>query len=93
MRRRRVLHGEVKTIRPVRTDFDTQLEGPSDVDTAILDFGVGEEERRRYTRLMNEIARLERQAKAAKKAEAAAAVSWIRKAIAEYGITADDLCL
>ena len=43
--------------------------------------------------LMTEISRLERQAKVAKETEAAAAVSWIRKAIAEYGITAGDLSL
>ena len=40
---------------------------------------------------MAEIARLKVQANAAKEAEAAAAVRWIRKAIAEYGISVEDL--
>jgi DNA-binding protein H-NS len=54
---------------------------------------VDREEGRRYATLMKEIARLERQAVVAKKAEAAAAVRWIRKAIAEYRIRAAELGL
>jgi hypothetical protein len=88
-RRRRVLHGEVTTIRPVRNELGES----SDMDSATLQFGVGEAERSRYTELMNEIAGLEREAKAVKEAEARAAVRWIRKAIAEYGISASELGL
>jgi hypothetical protein len=62
------------------------------MDFATLQFGVGEKERSRYTELMNEIAGLEREAKV-KEAEARAAVRWIRKAIAEYGISASELGL
>jgi hypothetical protein len=42
---------------------------------------------------MTRIARLERQAQAAKKAEAAAAVRWIRRAIAQYQIHPEELGL
>jgi hypothetical protein len=71
----------------------TELGESSDIDFATLQFGVSEEERSRYTELMNEIAGLEREAKAVRDAEAAAAVRWIRKAIAEYGISASELGL
>jgi DNA-binding protein H-NS len=43
--------------------------------------------------LTKEIARLESQAEVAKKAEAAAAVRWIRKAIGEHEISAEELGL
>ena len=54
-------------------------------------FGVEPEEQQRYATLMAEIARLKLQAQAAKEEEAAAAVRWIRKAIAEYGIRSHEL--
>lgn len=97
-RRRRVPRGEVKIIRPAATaSSSTPLEHKSETEQptglGLSDFGVAPEEKSRYTKLMTEISRLERQAKAAKETEAAAAVSWIRKAIADYGITADDLSL
>ena len=101
LRRRRVLHGEVKIIRPASTDSPARAKGQglSDLgrsverDSGFLDFGVGQDEGRRYATLMTEIAKLERQAKAAKAAEAAAAVRWIRKAIVEYTISKDELGL
>lgn len=97
-RRRRVPHGEVTIIRPVAIDL-SEIERPSDFgrpheqSVAVPDFGVAPEDQRRYVKLLTEIARLERQAQAAKQAEAAAAVHWIRKAIAEYAIGADELGL
>lgn len=46
-----------------------------------------------YARLMAKILKLERQAEAVKKAEAASAMRWIRRAVADHGLTADDLGL
>ena len=43
--------------------------------------------------LAGKILRLERQAQALEQAEAAHAVRWIRQAVADYGLTADDLGL
>ena len=93
-RRRRVLHGAVTTIRPATADSGADRgpgSEPHEGVLAFLDFGVGEEERRRYKTLMNKIAELQLQAKTAKESEAAAAVRWIRKAIAEYGICRSEL--
>jgi hypothetical protein len=42
---------------------------------------------------MARILKLERQAEAVKRVEVARAVRWIRQAVADYGLTADDLGL
>jgi DNA-binding protein H-NS len=44
-----------------------------------------------YTQIQAEIAKLERQANAARKGEVAGVVKRIKEAIAEYGLTAQDL--
>jgi hypothetical protein len=54
---------------------------------------MSSEKRGRYEVLLTQIAKLRRQADAARKAEAAIAVRWIRKAILEYQIGPDDLGL
>jgi hypothetical protein len=54
-------------------------------------FGTDPAEQRRYEALMAKIAGLERQAVAAKRREAAVAIRWIRKAIRDYGIGAQEL--
>ena len=54
---------------------------------------MSSEAKGRYELLLTQIAKLRRQADAAKKAEAAIAVRWIRKAILEYQIGPDDLGL
>jgi hypothetical protein len=53
------------------------------------DFGPS----RRYEMIVAEIARLKRAARAARKAEVAAAVRWIRKMIAAYGIEPAELAV
>lgn len=95
-RRHRVTHGEVTIIRPVASDLSeterlSELDGPAEGHGALPHFGVEPQEQRRYATLMAEIARLKLQAQAAKRTEAAAAVRWIRKAIAEFEIGAADL--
>ena len=54
-------------------------------------FGVDLEAQSRHEKLVARIAQLERQAETARKAEAAAAVRWIKKAIDEYGLEAREL--
>jgi hypothetical protein len=73
--------------------LEAEFESPPQSDPRFLDFGVDEEDGRRYVTLTKEIARLESQAEVAKKAEAAAAVRWIRKAIGEHEISAEELGL
>jgi hypothetical protein len=79
-RRRQKKHGNVTIIKPAP---------PSSSELA--------ERRRkameRYELLMTEIRKLDRQAEAVRKVEAAKAVRWIRKAIADYELDADDLGL
>ena len=48
---------------------------------------------RSYQQIRNEIARLEREARAARQAESAAVVAKLRKLIVTYGLTADDIGL
>ena len=47
----------------------------------------------RHEKLLAQIARLERQAQTARKAEAATAIRWIKKAIEDYGIEASEIGL
>lgn len=47
----------------------------------------------RYERLMAEIRDLDHQAEAVRKVESAEVVRWIRKAIVDYGLDAEDLGL
>ncbi len=99
-RRRRVLHGEVKVIRPSPRELldeaaqqASDLPGRPEPSYGLLDFDMISEAKGRYELLLTQIAKLRRQADAAKKAEAAIAVRWIRKAILEYQIGPDDLGL
>jgi hypothetical protein len=94
-RRRRRLNGDVTIIHP-QEPIGTSEE--RDVFEALQEdvggggmFGADPAEQLRYEKLMVKIASLERQAHAAKKREAAAAIRWIKKAIRYYSIGARDL--
>lgn len=108
-RRRPRKHGDVTVIRPDHsearetTDRSSHLQNPptpaapTDGRAAeIFDSDI-ETLRRRTLEdcevLAGKILRLERQAQALEQAEAAHAVRWIRQAVADYGLTADDLGL
>ena len=79
-RRRQKRHGQVTIIRPERPSASELAE-------------FRREAMERHERLMAEIRKVDRQAEAVRKAEAAKVVRWIRKAIADYGLDADDLGL
>ena len=95
-----MLHGEVKVIRPSPTELRDEaaqqasdLPGRPEASYSLFDFDMSSEAKGRYELLLTQIAKLRRQADAAKKAGAAIAVRWIRKAILEYRIGPDDLGL
>jgi hypothetical protein len=108
-RRRPRKHGDVTVIRPDHsearqtTDPSAQVQNlptpaaPTDGRAAEIFDSAIETLRRRTLEdcevLAGKILKLERQAQALKQAEAAHAVRWIRQAVAEYGLTADDLGL
>jgi hypothetical protein len=98
-RRRRRLNGEVTIIRPSSQALGegATSENPIGASRAPTDddgrFGVPLETQRRHQKLLARIALLERQADKARNAEAATAVRWIRKAIKDYGISAEELGL
>lgn len=79
-RRRQKKHGDVTIIRPER---------PCTSKLA----GFRREAMERYERLMAEIRDLDHQAEAVRKVESAEVVRWIRKAIVDYGLDAEDLGL
>ena len=102
-------HGDVTVIRPdhantlegTDSSADRQRLSPRaapegspavgvfDLDIATLRRRTHED----YALLMARILKLERQAEAVKRVEVARAVRWIRQAVADYGLTADDLGL
>jgi len=103
-RRRRRLNGEVTIIRPMLQEpsamHDEFTTGDSEPDSIgdsqarssdVGRFGVDLEAQSRHDKLMARIARLESQARTARKVEAAAAVRWIKKAINEYGLEAREV--
>lgn len=79
-RRRRRRHGEVTIIRPERPSANEFAE-------------LRREAMVRHERLMVEIRKIDRQAEAMRKVEAAKVVRWIRQAIDDYGLDAKDLGL
>jgi hypothetical protein len=90
-RRSRVQRGEVTIIRPApaasgrpsEDDAQDFLDFPFDARLALQG----------YRALMDQVEELQQQALAVKKAEAAEAVRWIKRAIAEYGLSASELGL
>ena len=96
-RMRRVLNGRVTIIRPMP---ESEAVPPESVEShdpqqdlrdrrrELGPFRMGEAAERRYDRLMKAIQRLEIRAAAARKAETAAAVRWIRRTMARYDIRA-----
>jgi hypothetical protein len=96
-RRRRRLNGEVTIIHPqepIGTGAEGDVSAPQLEDVAGVGmFGADSAEQLRYQKLMAKIARLERQALAARKREAELAIRWIKKAICDYGIEARELGL
>ena len=96
-RRRRVRNGRVTIIRPTVDSDPRALEpreaafAPSGFEGRTNELGpfrMRDAAQRRYDRLMKAIARLELQAAAARKAEVADAVRWIRRTMARYHIDA-----
>jgi hypothetical protein len=83
------VHGEVTIIRPPAPDPAPASDGGR-VEAPVL---IDRDAIARQEAVRVEIARLQRQAAVLKKAEAAKAVRWIRRAIAEHGLTAEDLGL
>lgn len=108
-RRRPKKNGEVTVIRPGRTDVAraTSLRSNSGESSPVtapasrnleqgFDFDIATIRSRTsasYASIMASIQKLERQAEAIWKAEAAEAARWVRQAIADYGLTAQDLGL
>ena len=94
-RRRRRLNGGVTIIHPqdpIGTSAERDVLAPQQEDVGGVSlFGTDPAERLQYEKLMAKIAGLERQALAAKKREAAFAIRWIRKAIRNHGIGAQEL--
>lgn len=98
-RRRRKRHGEVKVIYAAPAATDEPDGGPDSTDAAAvprppLGFDLSSLSLSRnpqYQALMAEIAMLEQEATRVRKAEAADTVRWIRKAIADYDLSAADL--
>jgi hypothetical protein len=94
-RRRRRLNGGVTIIHPqepigTNVERDVFAAQQEEVDGVGM-FGTDSAEQLRYQKLMVKIAGLERQALAAKKREAQLAIRWIKKAIRDYGIGAQEL--
>jgi hypothetical protein len=96
-RKRRVLNGRVTIIRPGLGSEALPMEpaeasGPQqhlrDRPSELGPFRMRAAAERRYDRLMKAIQRLEIRAAAARRAEAAAAVRWIRRTMARYEIRA-----
>jgi hypothetical protein len=97
-RRRRSIHGKVTIIRPDRSDRGLDARQAPDESTEPGHVGrtlvfVDADVSARYEAVTAEIEKLKRQAVALKKAEAAKAVRWIRRAISDYGLTERDLGL
>ena len=103
-RRRRRLNGKVTIIRPVSHEQNAVRDGPSRAiskpdsigdsqaqGSDVGRFDVDLKTQSRHESLLAQIALLERQAQAARKDEAAAAIRWIKKAISDYGIEAREL--
>jgi hypothetical protein len=93
-RRRRRLNGEVTIIRPPSQavgEGASSKEGTPTHDDGR--FGVALEAQRRHENLLARIVLLERQADKARNAEAATAIRWVKKAIKDYGISAEELGL
>lgn len=97
-RQRRRKNGEVTIIRPERVDehevngadsHGSLAETPQ-FATLPLNFDFLTT-RQRYEQLRSQIAKLEREAQKLRAQEAAHAVRWIRRAIEDYGLTAEDL--
>jgi hypothetical protein len=93
-RRRRALRLPVTIIRPGE-DLDATIAEPSRLPDAAVEpglrFGQAPGDHRRYVELQIAIEALRREAETLRKAEAAVAVRWIRKAITRYGLAATDL--
>jgi len=99
-RKRRVLNGRVTIIRPVLESKALPME-PAEVSgpqkdlrgrpTELGSFRMRAAAERRYERLMKAIQRLEIRAAAARRAEAAAALRWIRRTMARYDIRAGEV--
>ena len=88
-----MLH-EPNAVRDGFTTGDSKPDSIGDSQARSSDvgrFGVDLEAQSRHEKLVARIAQLERQAETARKAEAAAAVRWIKKAIDEYGLEAREL--
>jgi hypothetical protein len=94
-RSRRRLNGDVTIIHPqevIGTSAEREVLAAQKEDVSEVGmFGADPAERLQYERLMAKIANLERQALAAKKREAGLAIRWIRKAIRDYGVGAQEL--
>jgi hypothetical protein len=89
--RRRAPHGAVTIIRPappVASDGAETLQRPSGKNDMVDRDAIT-----RYEAVMAEIESLKRHADVLRKAEARRAVRWIRKAMFDYGLTAQDLGL
>jgi len=86
-RQAEMLHQELKRLEPCFA----ALHAAQEIDFGIATSGRGAPSR--YQALKAEIKKLEQRAEAARKAEAARAARWIKRAIAAYGLRASDLGL
>jgi DNA-binding protein H-NS len=92
MRELRIAVANTSELRRARTPGNKPEAQPA-ANAAILRLLpiTKEGEMKTYTEIQAEIARLEKQASAARKGEAAGVIERIKEAIAEYGLTAEDL--
>jgi hypothetical protein len=94
--RRNAFHGKVTIIRPPSPDQSTAGSTPGATERDYTAAGLPMVHRdtiARYEAVMAEIESLKRLAAVLKRNEARSAARWIRKAIAEHGLTAQDLGL
>ncbi len=100
-RRRRRLHGPVSILRPTIIDVadpaaEAPLQAEGNTEPASQEQGVGPfhfqpVRSKAYAALLAQIARLEAEAGALRRQEAAKAIQWILAAIRDYGLTRQDL--